>query len=255
MVRGMKPNRYRSVTCAKSVRIGLAVCCGILLLCLTAALAAPGVKTTAHYRVSSRGFSIGDVTTTQSLSDEAGVPTIHFETRTAVKASFLWMGYQLETVEKGTLRKGELVSYTRKGQDNGTPVNIDGRLSHGNFVFVIHEKNADRTVSIPRSSYEYTTMECPEAHITFTDNTPVTLSILDVEKLAVVKREYRLVRTDQYSVDGREYPCRVVDYADPNKKARRWINWDGSAVVMYRQDSKGEKNSFTVKATSVLKGS
>jgi hypothetical protein len=95
-------------------------------------------------------------------------------------------------------------------------------------------------------------MECPEARLDFPGNTPVALNILDVEKMAVVKRNYRLVRNEQYTVAGKEYPCRVVDYSDQNKKARRWITWDGSTVVMYRQDGKGE-NSYSVQATSVTR--
>jgi hypothetical protein len=110
-----------------------------------------------------------------------------------------------------------------------------------------------RSIVVPRNSYDYTTMECPEAHLDFSDKTHVTLNILDVEKMAVVKREYRLVRNEHYTVAGKEFPCRVIDYTDLNKKARRWISWDGSAVVMYRQDSRGEKNSYSVQATSVNK--
>jgi hypothetical protein len=186
------------------------------------------------------------------MTNEGGVDNVHFETRTAVKASFLWMGYHLDTVEKGTLLKGELVSYARKGKDNGASINVEGRLDHSNFRFDVHEQGGGRTVVIPRSSYEYTTMECPEAHIDFSGKPLITLNILDVEKMVVVKREYKLIRTEQYSVGGKDYPCRVVDYSDPNKKARRWINWDGTAVVMYRQDSK-DKSSYSVQATSVAK--
>jgi len=94
---------------------------------------------------------------------------------------------------------------------------------------------------------------CPEARLDFSDKTQITLRVLDVEKVAVVKREYRLVRNAHYAVGGKELPCRIVDFTDQNKKARRWIAWDGSAVVMYRQDSRGEKNSYSVQATSVTK--
>jgi hypothetical protein len=44
-----------------------------------------------------------------------------------------------------------------------------------------------------------------------------------------------------------------VDFTDQNKAARRWIAWDGTAVVMYRQDSSGGKNSYSVQATSLSK--
>jgi hypothetical protein len=210
-------------------------------------------KTVTHYTVSSKGFAIGDVTTTQLMTEEGGVAGLYFENRTAVKASFLWMGYHQDTIERGTLQKQDLVSYSRKGRENGVSIDVEGRLEHSIFRFDVREQGATRAIAIPRNSYDYTTMECPEARLDFPDNKPVTLRMLDVEKMAVVKREYRLVRNSLYSIGDKELPCRIVDFSDRNKKARRWITWDGSAVVMYRQDGKGEKNSYSVQATSVTK--
>lgn len=199
------------------------------------------------------GFTIGDVTTTQRMTEAGGVANLIFETKTAVKASFLWMGYQQETVEKGILRKQDLVSYTRKGKENGAVIDVEGRLENAAFRFDVREQGTMRSVVIPRASYDYTTMECPEARLDFKDKNQVTLRVLDVEKLAVVKREYRLVRNAHYTVGGKGYPCRIVDFSDRNKKARRWITWDGSTVVMYRQDGRGEKDSYSVQATSVAR--
>jgi hypothetical protein len=152
-------------------------------------------KTVAHYTVSSMGFTIGDVITTQRMTKEDGVPSVHFETKAAIKASFLWMGYHQNTVEKGTLQRGELVRYSHKGEENGTILDVEGRLEHTVFRFDIRKQGTERTVAIPRSSYDYTTMECPEARIDFSGKTLVTLRILDVEKLAVVKRDYHLFCT------------------------------------------------------------
>jgi hypothetical protein len=225
----------------------------LLLIPLVTSFAGTPVKTVAHYKVSSKGFTIGDVTTTQRMADDGGMTSVHFETRTAVKASFLWMGYQLDSIEKGTLLKGDLVSYARKGLENGTTIDIEGRLENSSFRFDVREQGTLRSVIIPRISYDYTTMECPEAHLDFSDKSQVTLRILDVEKLAVVKREYHLVRNSLYSIGGKELPCRIVEFSDKNKKARRWINWDGTAVVMYRQDGRGDKNSYSVQATSVTR--
>jgi len=225
----------------------------LLLTPLVTTFAGMPAKTVAHYKVSSMGVSIGDITTTQRILDEGGQPSIHFETKSAVKASFLWMGYSLDTIEKGTLQKGNLVTYSRKGRDNGTVIDIEGKLENSSFRFDVHEHGSTRSIVIPRSSYDYTTMECPEARIEFSEKPVITLRVLDVEKLGVVKREYRLVRNGNYMVDGKEHPCRIVDFSDQNKKARRWISYDGTAVVMYRQDSRGEKNSYSVQATSVTK--
>ncbi len=225
----------------------------LLLFTLSASIAGASASTITHYKVSSKGFSIGDVTTTQRTSEDGGLTTIRFETKTAVKASFLWMGYQQETVEKGTLLKGSLVNYARKGSENGVEIDIEGRLENSFFRFDVRERGATRSIVIPRSSYDNTTMECPEALLDFSVAPKVTLRVLDVEKLAVVKREYRLVKNTQYTIGERDFPCRIIDFSDQNKKARRWINWDGSAVVMYRQDGMGENSSYSVRATSVIK--
>lgn len=197
------------------------------------------------------GLSIGDVTTTQRINQESGAARVSFETRTAVKASFLWMGYKLSTVEKGELLNGALTSYSRKGEENGVSVDVEGQLVNDEFRFELHDHGAKHVVVIPRSSYDYTTMECPEARIDFSGKPQITVRILDVEKMVVVKRDYRLVSNSHYAIAGKDYPCRIVDFSDQNKKARRWIAWDGSAVIMYRQDSRGEKNSYSVQATSV----
>jgi len=235
-------------------------CCGCLILAVALSLAptfiysaGTNTKTVAHYKVTTMGFAIGDVITTQRMTEDAGVPSLYFETKTAVKASFLWMGHHQDTVEKGTIRKGNLVSYSRKGRENGTTIDIEGKLENSSFRFNAREQGVPRSVIIPRSSYDYTTMECPEARLDFSEKSQVTQRVLDVEKMAVVKREYHLVRNAHYTVAGKEYPCRIVDYSDQNKKARRWITWDGTAVVMYRQDGRGEKDSYSVRATEVSK--
>ena len=225
----------------------------LLLTPFVTSFAAIPDKTVAHYKVSSMGLAIGNVTTTQRMTEEGGVANLNFETKTAVKASFLWMRYSQDITEKGRLQKRELISYSRKGNENGVAIDVEGRLEHSSFRFDVREQGTSHTIVIPRSSYDCTTMECPEARLDFGGKTEVSLKVLDVEKMAVVKREFRLVRTAYYTVDGKSYPCRIVDFSDRNKKARRWITWDGSTVVMYRQDGKSEKNSYSVQATSVTK--
>jgi hypothetical protein len=243
----------RRETSLRRYGYSLAVCFIVLIISMITSYAGAPGRTVAHYSVSSKGFSIGNVTTTQRSYEEGGVVSVQFETKTAVKASFLWMGYRLDALEKGVIQKGELVSYSRKGLENGDPLDIEGRLDHSTFRFDVREHGATHSIIIPRISYDHTTMECPEARLDFTDKTHITLKVLDVEKMAVVKRDYHLVQNTVYAIGGKELPCRIIDFSDQNKKARRWITWDGSAIVMYRQDSAGEKSSYSVQATSVTK--
>lgn len=205
-----------------------------------------------RYKVSSRGFTIGNVTTTQQIREDSGNTLINFETNTNVKAAFLWVKHRQETIEKGILKNGELVSYSHSGQENKQKIQVEGKLASDGFRFVTTGPDGSRTLLIPRSSYDFTTMECPEARLDFKGRKQVTLRILDVEKLMVVKREYRLIDTTNYALDGTEYPCRVIDFADPHKKVRRWVAWTGASAVVYRQDGSGNA-TYSVQATSTAK--
>jgi hypothetical protein len=227
-----------------------------VILCLLGiptlkAVASTGHSTVASYSVSSRGFRIGSVTTTQTTSLEDGVPTIRFETKTSIKASLFWIGYHLETTEKGTLKNGSLVSYSRHGEENGQKLDVEGRLDETAFRFTIWEPSGARAVIVPRNSYENTTMECPEARLDFTGRNSATLRVLDVENFAVVKREYRYIRDSQYTISGRDYPCRIIDFSDQHKSARRWIQQENGSVFMYRQDGRGDRSSYSAMATAI----
>jgi hypothetical protein len=64
----------------------------LLLSPINPSSAGTSARTVSHYKVISKGFAIGDVTTTQRLIEEAGVAGVYFETKTTIKASYLWMG-------------------------------------------------------------------------------------------------------------------------------------------------------------------
>lgn len=238
----------------RSVFLRIAVMALVCLAPLFSCFGSTCSRTVTRFKVSSRGFSIGDVVTTQRIFEEHGDNTIAFETRTSVKASFFWMGYQVSSVEKGTLRNGSLVSYSHKGEENGTGIDVEGKLEDGAFRFVVRDRGASRSIVIPRDSYDHTTMECPEARMDFTSRPRFSARILDVEKMAVVTREYHLVRNGRYTISGKEYPCRIVDFSDRHKKVRRWIAWDGKTALMYRQDGRGDKSPYSVQATSITQG-
>jgi hypothetical protein len=208
--------------------------------------------TETRYDVLAKGLTIGSVVTIQKAAGAGdGEPRIHYENRTDVNASFLWFGYRSSTTERAEIRGNTLVGYARRGQENGTPVDVEGRLAGETFRFTVMGEGGSRTVSIPRSSYDHSTLECPEATMDFGPDGKSTLRILDTEYLAVVRRSYQLVKEDICRVGGREYRCRVVDFHDPHKSCRRWIGRDGDAVVMFRQDGKGKSGSYSVRATGV----
>jgi hypothetical protein len=221
-----------------------------LLACALPVIASIGI-TQATYHVISKGFRIGRVTTSQKAAVEEGATVIRFEKRTDVQASFLWFSYSNASCEKATIRDGKLVAYSRTEKANGKEIRVDGRLVGDSFRFEATENGKHRTVVIPCSSYDFTTMECPEATMAFAPNGEATLKILDPEYMTVVTRTYKLVRNDKYEVDDREYECRVVDLSDCNKSCRRWVGRDRDAVILFRQDGKGKEGSYSVRATAI----
>jgi hypothetical protein len=203
------------------------------------------------YDVVTKGFRVGNILTLQRSVDEGGINTVHFENRTAVNASFLWFHYNLMTSERAVIKGENLVSYSFHKKAKGEDVTAEGRLDGDTFRFNVNENGKKRTIAIRRSSYDHTTMECPEATMDFGATGKMVLKMLDTEFMTVVERRYRLVREEIYRVGDKEYHCRIVDFTDPNKSCRRWIGKDGDAVIMFRQDGKNRDGSYSVRATEL----
>ena len=204
-----------------------------------------------RYEVTTRGFQIGNVIVAQKAVSNHGEQEIFFENRTDVSASFLWMRYHQSLSERATLKKDNLVRYSRQGRNNDADVSVDGWLSQGTFNLMVTENGKQGTLLIPRRDYDRTTMECPEAFMDFGASGKATLRILDMEHLVIVMRNYRLVREEVYRLGEREYPCRVVDFSDIYKSCRRWIGMDGDTIIMFRQDGKSKEGSYSVRAVSL----
>jgi len=214
------------------------------------AISSPGAIE-ARYEVVAKGFRVGNIRTSQRTANEGGVKVVHFENRTAVKASFLWFRYNLLTSERAVIKGENLVSYSLNKKEKGADVTTEGRLDGDTFRFNVNKNSKKRTIAIPRSSYDHTTMECPEATMDFGAKGKTVLRMLDTEYMTVVERSYRLVREELYRIGDREYHCRIVDFTDPNKSCRRWIGKEGDAVILFRQDGKSRDGSYSVRATAL----
>jgi hypothetical protein len=205
----------------------------------------------AKYDVVAKGFRVGNILTSQRSADEVGIKVVHYENRTAVNASFLWFSYNLMTSERAVIKGENLVSYSLHKKVKGEEVTAEGRLDGDTFRFDLYENGKKRTIAIRRSSYDHTTMECPEATMDFGAKGKTVLRMLDTEYMTVVERSYRLVREELYRIGDREYRCRIVDFTDPNKSCRRWIGKEGDAVILFRQDGKSRDGSYSVRATAL----
>jgi len=208
-------------------------------------------STRVRYDVVARGFQIGKAVTSVGVSGEEGQKVIRFVNKTDVDASFLWVRCSIHSSELATVKGGKLTCYSRQEINKGVSLSVTGKLEDDSFRFDVRENGGKRSIVIPNSSYEHTTMECPEALMDFKPDGTRTVRILDTEYMEVVERNYRLVRECSYKVNGKEYHCRIVDFKDPHKSCRRWIGVDHDAVIVFRQDGKSSNGSYSVRATAL----
>jgi hypothetical protein len=208
-------------------------------------------STQVRYDVVARGFHIGKAVASVRVSGEEGQKVVHFVNKTDVDTSFFWIRCNIHSSEQATIKGEKLISYSRHEKNKGVNVSVTGRLEGDHFRFEVVEDGGKRSIVIPSSSYEHTTMECPEAVMDFKPDGTKTVRILDTEFMEVVERNYRLIRECSYKVNGKEYHCRIVDFNDPHKSCRRWIGVDHDAIIMFRQDGKSRDGSYSVRATAL----
>lgn len=232
--------------------------CRIIVIALAALLSAgqagsvpsPDARE-SRYAVYSKGFKVGDFTTHTTLLSDHPKKTIRFDSSTRIHANLLVYSYSLESREESVIGEEGAVRYRATSRENGKSTTTEGHLDQGVFRFTTTVDGVSRSFSIPRDSYDFTTMECPEA-VMRPGEREKTLRVLDFEHLAVVRRTYRFVRSEELTVEGRTISCKVIDMEDPNKKCRRWIREDPLGVLIARQDGRGKEGSYSVRLAAII---
>lgn len=202
------------------------------------------------YEVFSHGMKIGEVKTVCSPQVREQKKSYRFESSTRINANFLFFSYSLEKKEEATIEEQGTVSYRRIGLENGKTVQVAGRMENGAFRFAVEENGARRSLVVPRERYDATSLDCPELSMGPNEKEK-TLRVLDLESLEIVTRRYRWIRDEDIGVAGRRIHCKVIDFQDPNKKGRRWLEEDELGVLVTRQDGKGKGVSYTSRLISL----
>jgi hypothetical protein len=83
------------------------------------------------------------------------------------------------TSEQAVIKGENLVSYSFHKKVKGAEVTAEGRLEGDTFCFNVNENGKKRTIAILRSSYDHTTMECPEASMDFGATGKMVLKMLE----------------------------------------------------------------------------
>jgi hypothetical protein len=251
----MKQDTRRTSRLYLLKRRTVATTCAFLLVLLTFLSAGASVPADVDaresvYEVFSHGMKIGEVKTVCAPQAREQRKSFRFESSTRINANFLFFSYNLDKKEEAMVGEEGTVSYRRCALENGKAMQVSGRMENGAFRFTIEENGNRRILVVPRERYDVTSLDCPEVSMGPNEKDK-TLRVLDLENLEIVTRRYRWVRDENIGVAGRQIHCKVIDYQDPNKKARRWLEEDELGVLVTRQEGKGKGVSYTSRLISL----
>jgi len=205
---------------------------------------------TMHYRISSRGFGVGEMKTVIAPVQHAGARAVHFESNLEIAANLLFFKVNSTSREDAVIGENGTLSYRRKGQDNGKSSEVDATLEAGVFRFRINDNGVTRLVAVPRSSYDFTTMDCPETTMK-REGEVLEVRLLNMEHGRVVHRKFRWIKSEELEVGEKRLHCRVVDFSDPDNTCRRWLSLGEGGMVIVRQDGKGTHGPYSLRMVSV----
>ena len=206
-----------------------------------------------RYRITSRGFGVGELKTVISPLQQAGGRAVRFESDLALDANLLLFRVNKSSHEDAVVTERGTLSYHRRSQENGRHSTVDADLEAGVFRFRLNQGGAVQAVAVPKTSYDFTTMDCPETTMQQLGDT-MEVRLLDMEHAKVVTRKFHWVKTEELEVGGRHLSCRVVDFTDQNNSARRWVSNDERGMIIVRQDGKGKGGSYSLRMVSVENG-
>ena len=208
---------------------------------------------TMHYRISSRGFGVGELKTVISPVQHAGRRAVRFESHLDIAANLLFFKVSSTSHEDAVISESGTLSYRRKGQDNGRSSEVDATLEGGSFRFKVNDNGVARSFSVPRSSYDYTTMDCPETTMK-REGESMEVRLLNLEHGKIVTRKFHWVKSEDLEVGGKRLHCRVVDFSDPENSCRRWVSCGEGGMVIVRQDGKGKHGPYSLRIVSLSEG-
>jgi len=206
-----------------------------------------------RYRITSRGFGVGELKTVISPMQHPGGRAVRFESDLAINANLLLFKVASRSRDDAVISEHGTLSYRRHGQDNGRSLTVDAALEGGVFRFKVNDNGVARVVAIPRSSYDFTSMDCPETTMQ-REGDIMEVRLLDLEHARVVTRKFHWIKSEELDVGGKRLRCRVVDFSDLNNSCRRWVTNDERGVIIVRQDGKGKGKNYSLRMVSLEDG-
>lgn len=202
------------------------------------------------YSIYSHGFKVGEVKTYCTPLARNNKKYYEFQADIHINANFIFSSFRLDKKEEALVNQEGTFYYKRTSTQNGKTQQVEGHLDKDGFVLSIEENGEKNLKVIGKNEYDYTTLDCPEITLGPEDKEK-TFRILDFEHLAVVRRSYKWVKSEDITVDGKHIQCNVVEFKDPYNKCRRWVKQDELGLLIIRQDGKGREGSYSTHLTSL----
>jgi hypothetical protein len=205
---------------------------------------------TMRYRVTSRGLGVGAMKTVISPTQHAGARAMKFESNLDIAANLLLFKVNSTTREDAVIGEGGALSYRRRSQENGKSSEVDAVLEGGVFRFKLIDNGVARSVAVPRSNYDFTTMDCPETTMK-REGESMEVRLLNLEHGKVVTRKFHWLKSEVLEIGDQRLHCRVVDFEDAENSCRRWVSCGAGGVVIVRQDGRGKHGSYSLRMVSL----
>ena len=224
----------------------------LLLFALAAAPApcrtaeSPAAGRTFRYRITSRGFGVGELTTSIAAVPHKGGRALRFQSDLAIDANLLFFKKVSRSREDALVNEQGTLSYRKHGEENGRRGAVEASLEGGSFRFRVTDGAGERQLSVPRGSYDCTTMDCPETSLR-REGERMELRLLDLGLATVVTRRFHYLKNEEVVVGARTIRCKVVEFSDPNNSCRRWVSSDEEGVIIVRQDGSGKGGTYSLR--------
>jgi len=207
----------------------------------------------SRYQISSHGFRVGELKTVMRPVREGNRQLVRFVADQTINAGFLFFSLRSVSREEALISEEGTVGYRRNWTENGRTRGVEAEFLRDRVDLTVKEEGKTRNVTIPRSQFDFTTMDCPETTIP-REGGELVIRLLDLEHARVVRRRYVWTKTETVTVGELTIRCRVVDFEDPDNRCRRWITRDPQGVIIARQEGKGKAGTYILKMTSLGKG-
>lgn len=215
-----------------------------LLALLASRAAGPAEPVALAYEIRSEGKRVGEmhVEVARQPGTDGPSETIRTSTRISVEALFITL-FSLEAEELIGRDEGGLRRTRGRIVVDGRETRFSGERTSGGFAFDVEDEGGIREIEFARTDYDLTSADPVLAHLE--RGAPVSLRVLDLDRLEVVTREFEWLRDEELHLGGRLESCHVVRFDDGRASGLRFYA-QGEDDLLIREEGRDEDGPYSI---------